>query len=217
MDEKEKLITEEGETDEEIWLPEASDGMTGGADDEGAADARLTDAYAAAHSADGTSGGRLRFTARIDQSEREVELAAGELPQIYEKAVNHDRAVARLSELEKKLEESNYSDIKRDLYKPEAVGRSEPKRDFHAELDELLKLYPDALASGGLPEEVRRAAAGGRNVTLAYMDYRLRQTEAENRALRQNIKNAGMAPVRGNGGAASGGDDFLRGFDSEFA
>jgi hypothetical protein len=201
MDERENLITEEHETDEEAWLPEASSEETEGADSESAADTSLTEGSdATLHGTDGTADGRLRFTARIDHTDREVELTAEELPAIYQKAANHDRAVARLSVLEKKLE---------------ASGLNEPKRDFHAELGELLKLYPDAIASGGLPEEVRKAAANGRNVTLAYMDYRLRQTEAENRALKQNVRNAGMAPVRGNGGINAGGDDFLRGFDSE--
>ncbi len=90
-------------------------------------------------------------------------------------------------------------------------------RDFRAELGELAASYPEALGSGGLPDEVRRAVLNGKNATLAWTEYRLRQLEAENRSLRQDAKNAAAAPVRGSGGgAAAGGDDFIRGFDSEY-
>ncbi len=91
-----------------------------------------------------------------------------------------------------------------------------PKRDFRAELEELLAAYPDALRAGALPEEVKRAALGGKSVLLAYAEHRLRQAEEENRLLRQNMRNLGAAPVRGSGGAAPAADEFVRGFDSDY-
>ena len=144
---------------------------------------------------------KLKFTAQIDHADREVELEESEIPTLYQKAVNHDRAQARLTQLEQKLT---------------AAGIETPKRDFRSEMNELVKIYPDALTTGGLPEEVRRAAVGGKNVALAYADYRLRQSEAENKILKQNAKNITSAPVRGSGGGSPAMDEFIKGFDSDF-
>lgn len=90
------------------------------------------------------------------------------------------------------------------------------KRDFNGELELLLKTYPNALKKGGLPEEVRREAVKGKNVSLAYAEYRLMQLENENRQLRQNAKNIAAAPVKGSGGFNAGSDDFTKGFDSDY-
>ncbi len=101
-----------------------------------------------------------------------------------------------------------------------AAGAGEPasgsKRDFMEEVDVLLKTYPEAIRNGGLPEEVRREALKGKNVSLAYTEYRLRQLEAENRQLRHNARNAAAAPVLGSGGFQAAADDFTKGFDSEY-
>lgn len=90
------------------------------------------------------------------------------------------------------------------------------RRDFEGELEQLLKTYPDAFKNGGLPEEVRREAVKGKNVSLAYAEYRLRQLENENRQLRQNARNLAAAPVKGSGGFNAGADDFAKGFDSDY-
>lgn len=99
----------------------------------------------------------------------------------------------------------------------EAGGEQYHSRNFKAEIDELLREYPDALSAGGLPEDVRRDALAGKNVTVAYAQSRARAIKAELDALRGQREAAAKAPVRSMYRPASeaAADDFTRGFDSE--
>ena len=101
---------------------------------------------------------------------------------------------------------------------------NEPGRDLAAEVRELWSLRPD-LRGTVLPSEVAAAAAEGKNLVMAYLNYENKQARAtaenlrkENEIYKQNAAAAAKAPVRG---VSSGGktdtepeDFFLRGFDS---
>ena len=73
------------------------------------------------------------------------------------------------------------------------------------------------------PDEVLQAYMEGENLTVAYMEYEMKQAAAEraglqeqNRVLQQNQKSAARAPVKGvsGGGETGGKEDFtLAGFD----
>lgn len=99
------------------------------------------------------------------------------------------------------------------------------ERDYGREVQELYESRPE-LRGSELPDAVLQACVGGMSLQEAYHDYarRRRQETAdlrrENRILRQNVKTAAKAPVRGvsRGGsvAAQPEDAFLRGFNSEW-
>lgn len=76
------------------------------------------------------------------------------------------------------------------------------KRDFAAEIKDLLKEYPE-LIGGGLPKEVVDAAMKGMSLKEAYEQY-----------MQNDLR--GHAPVTGTVGygTAMEEDDFLRGFNS---
>jgi hypothetical protein len=97
-----------------------------------------------------------------------------------------------------------------------------PRRNFSVEIDELKRLYPDAV----VPDEVAKAAANGTNLLTAYLAYREKQTskaaaslKKENEVLKQNAASAAKAPVKGiTGGGATNTKpqhDILKGFDSD--
>lgn len=90
----------------------------------------------------------------------------------------------------------------------------EPERDFGAEVEDLLREFPEAAKAGRLPDEVVQACArDGRSALDAYRDWALTTRAA---AFRE--RSAQRAPVRGvSGGGAvenQGKDAFLSGFDS---
>lgn len=99
-------------------------------------------------------------------------------------------------------------------------------RNPAAEVAELLQARPD-LHGKQLPREVLAAAAGGKNLLLAYTEHENRQKETETRKaqqensiLKQNAANAAKAPVKGTASGGSpkdkgGEDDFLKGFNAD--
>ena len=220
----------------------------------------------------------LRFKARVDHEDVDVELKESELPTIYQKSRVADRAQKRLSELtptveaatrlakqmgyatpqemldaaaksyhdseiEKLTSEGVHPEVARDIVERrmgDAVTRPEteearvdsapeepkaPKRDYQAEVEELLQARPN-LRGKQLPDEVSKAAvAGNRRLLLAYMDYEARQAQAENERLRkeneiykQNAATAARSPVKGvSGGGPTDtrpSDPFLDGFNT---
>lgn len=105
-----------------------------------------------------------------------------------------------------------------------APAQAPEARDFAAEIRDLWSVRPE-LKGTTLPSEVASAAANGRNLTLAYLDYEAKQSKAtaerlrrENDVYRQNAAAAAKAPVKGvTGGGATDTqpkDPFLEGFDS---
>lgn len=101
------------------------------------------------------------------------------------------------------------------------------KRDFQAEVAELLNIRPE-LQGQQLPEEVQQdAVKNGVRLAMAYLNYEARQMKAENERLKsvnkiheQNAASAARAPVTGtNGGGATDTapeDPFLIGFNSGY-
>ncbi|MDD6159616.1 MAG: hypothetical protein PUB51_00595 [Oscillospiraceae bacterium] len=95
-----------------------------------------------------------------------------------------------------------------------------PQRDFHGEVRQFQKLYPDVQE---LPDEVARAVAGGTDLLTAYVAYREMQTRRdaqslrkENQVLKQNADARARAPlcgVAGGGAAKSPAGALLEGFD----
>lgn len=106
-----------------------------------------------------------------------------------------------------------------------AEAETPARRDYQAEVEELLQARPD-LRGKQLPDEVSQAAvAGNRRLLLAYMDYEAKQAKAENERLRrenqiykQNAATAARSPVKGvSGGGATDtkpSDPFLEGFNA---
>jgi hypothetical protein len=98
-------------------------------------------------------------------------------------------------------------------------------RDFDREVRDLFAARPE-LRGSDLPEPVVRAALQGKDLPTAYSDYARSQRRdaaalrTENRILRQNVRAASQAPVRGvtrGGGPDSAPEDpFLRGFRQEW-
>ena len=100
------------------------------------------------------------------------------------------------------------------------------KRDFKAEVADLLTVHPE-LRGKNLPESVvNDTVVKGMSLTSAYEKYKRQQSEAENKAikaenkrLKQNADAASRAPVRGvsKGGAADNepDDPFLVGFNMD--
>lgn len=89
-----------------------------------------------------------------------------------------------------------------------------PERDFGAEVEDLLREFPEAAEAGRLPDEVVQACArDGKSALEAYRDWALTA-----RAAAFHERSAHRAPVRGvSGGGAvenQGKDAFLSGFDS---
>lgn len=101
-----------------------------------------------------------------------------------------------------------------------------PARDLSAEVRELWELRPESKGKA-LPPEVAAAAASGKNLVRAYLEYENRQERAaaeelrkENAILKQNAASAAKAPVRGvTGGGATDTqpeDPFLKGFNAGY-
>jgi len=231
---------------------------------------------------------KLRFKARVDRTDLDVELDPDELPTIYQKAQVTDRLQGKLAKLNPLVEktehlaramgydsvdamldaaEKNYTDnevarlvqegvhaeVAKDVVANRIAHRvseksgqvdtsaaedlppkpATQKRDFMAEVKELMRARPD-LKGIQLPEEVAKACAEeGKPLVLAYAEYETRMARAaadkarkeaekvakENKVLKHNAAAAARAPVSGvSGGGATDTkpkDDFLRGFDSD--
>lgn len=152
------------------------------------------------------AGQKLRFTARVDHEDREVELDESELPALYQKAQATDRAQRRLREL---------SDLR----------QAEAGRDLGAEAEELLRVFPEMQGRSIPTEVVLESLRGARSLTAAFAAYTERQHRQEIAALRRENERreagqraARRAPVRGvsGGGVESKpADPFLSGFNSD--
>ena len=144
---------------------------------------------------------KLRFTARVDHQDRQIELDESDLPALYQKAQATESAKRRLQELR-------------------------GGRDLGAEAEDLLAVFPQMQGRSIPTEVVLDSLNGNKSLTAAFAAYTERQHQAELAALRkrsgrqgQNAAAAGRAPVRG---VSAGGsteqkapDPFLAGFDSE--
>ena len=161
------------------------------------------DAESSVPTADGAAGApaKLRFTARVDHQDREVELDESELPALYQKAQATERAQRRLQELR-------------------------GGRDLGAEAEELLAVFPQMQGRSIPTEVVLDSLNGKRSLTAAFAAYTERQHQAELSALKrdgelrgQNRRSSERAPVRGvsagGGTEQKAADPFLIGFDSE--
>ena len=198
--------------------PEPVSGDTGG--DEGAPTPEQTQ----------TAPHRLKFKARIDRSDVDVELDESQLPTLYQKAQVVDRVQARLAKQAPLLEQAEemsramgYHNLEEMLgsHSVQAHGR-----DFTAEAAELVKVRPD-LAGQTVPERVVRACLSeNKPLLVAYTEYEAAQHKAEadrlrreNQIMQQNQAAADRAPVRGVRGGGDTGtrpeDDFLRGFNAD--
>ncbi|MBR5342894.1 MAG: hypothetical protein IK149_03245 [Oscillospiraceae bacterium] len=149
---------------------------------------------------------KLRFTARVDHEDRQVELDASELPALWQKAQATERAQRRLREL---------SELK----------QAEGGRDLGAETEELLRVFPEMRGRSIPNEVVLDALRGKRPLTAAFAAWTEKQHRKELLSLqRENSRReagqsaARRAPVRGvsGGGGADTrpADPFLSGFNS---
>lgn len=149
---------------------------------------------------------KLRFTARVDHEDRQVELEESELPEIWQKAQATERAQRRLREL---------SELK----------EADAARDFGAETEELLRVFPEMQGHSIPTEVVLESLRGKKSLTAAFAAYTERQHRAELESLRRENSRreagrsaAGRAPVRGvsRGGGVDNkpADPFLAGFES---
>ena len=98
-------------------------------------------------------------------------------------------------------------------------------RDFSEEIRELWRIRPQ-LRGQKLPDEVAKAAANGRNLSVAYLEHEAEQarkqaasSRKENEILRQNAASAARAPVKGTTGSSvdqGPKDPFLEGFEKSW-
>jgi len=237
-----------------------------------------------------TTSRKLKFTAQVDHSDRDVELDEADLPSLYQKAQVVDRVQAKLNQQNTTLDRAsklakgmgykttdemivaaaksyrdaeidrlvndpdhpvhpdvaadiidrrlNYTDLLAE--EPDTASETtapaqtaaaaapvaSAKRDWGAEVAELLSARPD-LRVKELPDEVTSAAINGhKRLLVAYTDYEKNQNKAvvtnlqkENHILKQNASSAARAPVKGvTGGGVTDTqpkDDFLDGFNSD--
>ena len=150
---------------------------------------------------------KLRFTARVDHEDREVELDESELPAIWQKAQATERAQRRLREL---------SELK----------EADAARDLGAEAEELLRVFPEMQGRSIPTEVVLESLRGKKSLTAAFAAWNERQhrealesLRRENRRREAGRRAAERAPVHGvsEGGSADTrpGDPFRTGFDSD--
>ena len=190
--------------DEDLFADEAEDGA--GAEDalppreEAPAAAPTTGRMPA-------TDAKLRFTARLDHEDRQVELDPGELPELWQKAQVTERAQRRLREL---------SELK----------QAEGGRDLGAETEELLRVFPEMRGRSIPNEVVLDSLRGRRPLTAAFAAWTEKQHRQELEALRREYgrRSAGQsaaqrAPVRGVSGGGGADtrptDPFLSGFNSD--
>ncbi len=201
---EDRMMPEGWTEDEDLFADEAEDGA--GAEDalpprEEAPEAAPTTGQTPAADA------KLRFTARLDHEDRQVELDPGELPGLWQKAQVTERAQRRLREL---------SELK----------QAEGGRDLGAETEELLRVFPEMRGRSIPNEVVLDSLRGRRPLTAAFAAWTERQHRQELEALRREYSRraagqsaAQRAPVRGvsGGGGADTrpADPFLSGFNSD--
>lgn len=265
-------------------------------------EAQQADAETEAPTTEQTEPKKLSFRAKIDHKEQDVSIREDELPAIYQKAQNADRAERRASEakatadtykaymdkmarvaglmnfsgetLEGKLDalyEGIVGSAKESKVKelveagtaqevaefvvnqqmkdaeqgmatagvqdePEAADKGgndgtqqQPPtpEQFQQDLQALFARFPDAAGDGAeFPHEVMEAYIRGENLTVAYMDHRVRNAAAENqrlkeqnRILQQNQASAKKAPIHsgvsGSTGRQKAEDPMLAGFDDK--
>lgn len=150
---------------------------------------------------------KLRFTARVDHEDRQVELDPAELPVLWQKAQATERAQRRLRELGE-------------------LKQAEGGRDLGAETEELLRVFPEMRGRSIPNEVVQESLRGRRSLTAAFADWTERRHQQELLSLRRensrreaSARTAQHAPVRGVSGGGSAdtrpADPFLAGFNSD--
>ena len=201
---EDRMMPEGWTEDEDLFADEAEDGA--GAEDalppreEAPAAAPTTGRMPA-------TDAKLRFTARLDHEDRQVELDPGELPELWQKAQVTERAQRRLREL---------SELK----------QAEGGRDLGAETEELLRVFPEMRGRSIPNEVVLDSLRGRRPLTAAFAAWTEKQHRQELEALRREYgrRSAGQsaaqrAPVRGVSGGGGADtrptDPFLSGFNSD--
>lgn len=152
---------------------------------------------------------KLKFKARVDRQDLDVEVDESELPTLYQKAQVTDRMQAKLAKRDQQMERAEqaakrlgYDSLDSLLASGERketaddVSRLEPRqrsvsggksftRDFAAEARLLVGARPE-LAGKPLPREVLHACAlNGKHLMAAYADYEAGQTKAEADRLRR--------------------------------
>ena len=198
----EDVLLPEGWTeDEDLFAAEAEDGA---AENAGPQENVPEEAPATGRRA---AGSKLRFTARVDHEDREVELDENELPDLYQKAQATERAQRRLRELS-------------------ALKEAGAERDLAAEAEELLTVFPQMRGRSIPTEVVLESLRGKKPLTAAFAAWSEKQHEAELAALRREndrreaaSRAASHAPVRGAAGGSvreKPADPFLSGFNAEF-
>ena len=202
---EEDLLLPEGWTeDEDLFADAAADG-----DEDGdALPPREEPTATAPTTGESTAASpKLRFTARVDHEDREVELEQSELPALWQKAQATERAQRRLREL---------SELK----------EADAARDLGAEAEELLRVFPEMQGRSIPTEVVLESLNGKKSLTAAFAAWNERQHRTELERLRRENgrreagkRAAERAPVRGvsGGGGAEPrpADPFLAGFDSD--
>ena len=200
---EDRMMPEGWTEDEDLFADEAEDGA-------GAEDALppREEAPAAAPTTGQTpaADAKLRFTARLDHEDRQVELDPGELPELWQKAQVTERAQRRLREL---------SELK----------QAEGGRDLGAETEELLRVFPEMRGRSIPNEVVLDSLRGRRPLTAAFAAWTEKQHRQELEALRREYsrrsagqsaaQRAAVRGVSGGGGADTRpADPFLAGFNS---
>lgn len=223
---------------------------------------------------------KLRFKAKVDRNDVDVELDEADLPDIYERAYATDRYKERLGKVNHTVDyagqlaslmgydsademlqaaaENHRNNMLQQLLDagtPQVIAEDyvnrqmaaitaqpggqqvdapapDPRpapvaptdRDFQAEAGELIRIRPN-LHGKQLPDEVVQAAAAGKPLVAAYLDYEAKQNTAEleklrkeNQIYKQNAEAAARAPVAGTSGGGETdtkpSDPFLEGFNS---
>ena len=183
---------------------------------------------------------RLKFRARVDRKDLDVELEESQLPDLYQKAQVTDRVQTKLARMAPQLERAEamarsmgYAGLDAMV---DAVGQKERSggtapegeketRSFRSEARALLEARP-GLKGERIPDTVMRACADGKHLLVAYAEYEAEQQKAEAeklrreiRVMKQNAAAAARAPVGSTRGGGEqdpfAGDDFLRGFEEE--
>ena len=203
---EEELLLPEGWTEDEDLFAEAEAGSRAGGDALPPREEPTETAHATGEST--AASPKLRFTARVDHEDREVELEESELPALWQKAQATERAQRRLREL---------SELK----------EADAARDLSAEAEELLRVFPEMQGRSIPTEVVLESLNGKKTLTAAFAAWNERQHRAELERLRRENgrreagrRAAERAPVRGVSGGGGPdtrpADPFLAGFDAEY-
>lgn len=202
---EEDLLLPEGWTEDEDLFAGSADDGEGGSEALPPREDAPEEAPATGEPTDDVP--KLRFTARVDHEDRQIELDQSELPAIWQKAQVTERAQRRLREL---------SELK----------QAEAGRDLGAEAEELLNVFPEMRGRSIPTEVVLESLRGQRSLTAAFAAYTEREHQRQLSALRRENdrreaadKAAERAPVRavsrGGGADEKAKDPFLTGFNAE--